>query len=112
MFLVFYAVHAQASNTVFLNQFQPYESQRSPEIEERIQTLIRQKLEAKGFIITNNRNQSSFTIEGFYLRNKNGNLNIFAQIYDPATNTLIDSVKRLQMQLIKKVWESNWTPMK
>ncbi|MCE9501705.1 MAG: TonB-dependent receptor [Leptospira sp.] len=95
----------QSSKTVFLSEFQPFDSELNSKLVSQIFENVSSNLTVNGYSISKTSGTALteriakaketgtlFLVEGFYQKTgENSNLNIYAQVYDPATGYVIDA---------------------
>lgn len=90
---------------VTLGKFQAYQTQGNAQLEQKLIIAIEQNLQKNGYrVMTSDADsrqlrlenakiqKSGYLAEGYYKKNTENNLELFIQIYDPATGKVIDAL--------------------
>ncbi len=92
------------SKIIYLTHFNPYKSQKSESISNRIYTNLDESFKVNGFdvresksdlkttMITAKANGAKFVVDGYYKLNEPDGVNIYSQIYNPDTGLMIDAL--------------------
>ena len=92
------------SKTIYLTHFNPYKSQKSDAIANKIFLNLEESFKANGFDIKESKsdlkttlaiakgNGAKFVVDGYYKLNESEGVNIYSQIYNPDTGYMIDAL--------------------
>ncbi len=103
-----YSHYAQEikTETIYLGSFYPVNNKPDPKIEEEIRNKLTQTLQNSNFKVIAltdslekdlkqaNQNKAHIYISGFYRRKPNGNLVIYANLYNPETQKMYDALEQ------------------
>ena len=92
------------SKTIYLTHFNPYKSQKSDAIANKIFLNLEESFKANGFDVKESKsdlkttlaiakgNGAKFVVDGYYKLNESEGVNIYSQIYNPDTGYMIDAL--------------------
>ena len=105
LFVFFPALNLYSQENIILSSFQPFESEKNPETEKEIHSILSEKIRNSGFTVQSpegislserlaaaKQSKAYLLIEGFYSKkNPDSNLNLYIQLYNPETGKIIDA---------------------
>ncbi|MBK6603885.1 MAG: TonB-dependent receptor plug domain-containing protein [Leptospiraceae bacterium] len=92
------------SKTIYLTHFNPYKSQKSDAMANKIFSNLEESFKANGFEVKESKsdlkttlaiakgNGAKFVVDGYYKLNESEGVNIYSQIYNPDTGYMIDAL--------------------
>ncbi len=100
---VLYSQENKSQRIIYIGNLKPYNTNKDNNLESQVNKSLESKLTKQGFTVKflNNdlktnlneakKEKDSILVEGYYRRDKVGNIVLYTQIYNPETGTMIDA---------------------